>query len=119
MPCSRCRLSWSRSRRTATQCSSRGRLHLREGPELPDRPVPQQHPAQVIELLVDRPELVEQLIIGELLLGLPVIPPDLLEDLLQAMLPIKVLEEIPGVGTRHELNGCSVQRAFHLDTASG
>src|SRR2546427_4026686 len=99
--------------------ASHRRLHLREGPELPDRPVPQQHPAQVIELLVDRPELVEQLVIGELLLGLPVIPPDLLEDLLQAVLPIKVLEEIPGVEARHELDGRGVQRACYLDAGTG
>ena len=38
--------------------ASHRHLHFREGPELPDRPVPQQHPAEIIELLVDRPELV-------------------------------------------------------------
>src|SRR5207249_7815133 len=53
------------------------------------------------------------------LLGLPMVPPDLLEDLLQAVLPVEVLEEVPGVEARHELDGGGVQRAYHLDTASG
>src|SRR2546427_9954783 len=47
------------------------------------------------------------------------VPPDLLEELLQAALSIDVLEDVAGKGARHELDGRGVQRALHLDALSG
>src|SRR5437867_12645441 len=47
------------------------------------------------------------------------VPPDLLEELLQAALSIEILEDVAGVWARHELDGRGVQRALYLDALSG
>src|SRR2546422_6487684 len=47
------------------------------------------------------------------------VPPDLLEELLQAALSIEILEDVAGVWARHELDGRGVQRTFYLDALSG